>query len=112
MKNNNDNPMIKTRLKSTIALLVSLQLLAACESDNEHFCARYQYVYEQLLEDDVPPYQEMRQQLLANRDNPNKDQAQARFMLFVLEDWRAELKLPQESAKEFCMRVKRWQFFQ
>lgn len=94
-----------------VGLLILSFLLQACESDNEHFCARYQYVYDQLLDDDNPPYGEMKQQLQANMLNPKKDKAQARFMLFVLEDWSSELKPEHETSREFCMRVKRWQSY-
>ncbi len=86
--------------------------LVACESDNEHFCARYQYVYNQLLEDDIPTYSEMRSQLFVNLDDPKKDKEQAKFMLFVLEDWYSEIKPESEPAREFCMRIKRWQHYQ
>ncbi len=92
-------------------LLLMLFLLTACESDNEHFCARYQYVYNQLLEDDIPPYGEMKQQLMENLATPKKDKDQARFMLFVLEDWYSELKPGHEDSREFCMRIKRWEAY-
>lgn len=95
------------RLISIIVL--SSVLLAGCESDNENFCARYQYVYKQLLDDDLPPYGEMKQQLVINLADPKKDQQQARFMLFVLEDWYSDLKPVQEPARDFCLRIKRWQ---
>ncbi|ARN72755.1 hypothetical protein [Oceanicoccus sagamiensis] len=92
-------------------LLMAVILLAACESDNEHFCARYQYVYNQLLEDDLPSYGEMKSQLMENLNNPKKDKEQAKFMLFVLEDWYSEMKTPEEDTREFCMRIQRWQAY-
>ncbi|MEE8058915.1 MAG: hypothetical protein V3T17_13935 [Pseudomonadales bacterium] len=96
-----------------LAFLLSLPiLLLACESDNEHFCARYQYVYEQLLVDDVPPYDEMKLTLVDNLSNPKKDKGQAKFMLFVLEDWYSGFKPEHEPAQDFCMRIKRWQHYQ
>lgn len=103
--------MINVRLiiKRSTLLLVPLLLLAACESDNEHFCARYQYVYNQLLEDDIPPYGEMKQQLVINLSDPKKDEQQAKFMLFVLEDWYSEFKPEHESPQAFCLRIKRWE---
>ncbi|WP_339339592.1 hypothetical protein [uncultured Oceanicoccus sp.] len=93
-------------------LLLAIALMAACESDNEHFCARYQYVYNQLLEDDLPSYTDMKSQLLNNLANPQKNTQQARFMLFVLEDWHSGIKPVQEDPREFCIRIKRWQAYQ
>lgn len=83
--------------------------LVACESKNEHFCARYQYVYDQLLEDDVPNYGEMKSALHETLDNPKKDKDQAKFMLFVLEDWRSGIRPQHESSLAFCLRTQRWQ---
>lgn len=94
-----------------VAVVFFVLALLACGSDNEHFCARYQYVYNQLLEDDLPSYDEMKPQLIANMNNPKKDKEQAKFMLFVLEDWRSEIKPPSEPVKDFCMRVKRWKYY-
>ena len=99
-------------MKNTLISIVVISmvvLLSACEPDNEHFCARYQYVYDQLLEDGLPSYGEMKQQLLADIDNPKKEQEQARFMLFVLEDWYLGAKSDTESSKDFCMRLSRWE---
>ncbi len=88
--------------------LISL-LLVGCESKNEHFCARYQYVYDQLLENDVPDYGEMKSALHETLDNPKKDKDQATFMLFVLEDWRSGIKPQHETSRVFCLRIQRWQ---
>ena len=99
--------LIKTITK--YLLLAASLLLVACESDNEHFCARYQYVYNQLLEDDLPSYGEMKSQLMENLANPKKDKEQARFMLFVLEDWYSEIKPEGEDSRAFCLRIQRWQ---
>ena len=98
-----------SKLISRVALASVLLVLAGCESDNEHFCARYQYVYNQLLDDDIPPYSEMKSQLVANMSDPAKEHEQAKFMLFVLEDWYSELKPEHEDSQAFCMRIKRWQ---
>lgn len=87
--------------------------LGACESDNEHFCARYQYVYKQLLnEHDLPSYAEMRQQLLQDSRDPKKNIDQAQFMLFVLEDWHTGMRPEDESPRDFCMRLLRWKAYQ
>jgi hypothetical protein len=94
---------------SIVGLLLICTL--ACTPENEHFCARYQYVYQQLLEDGLPSYGEMKQQLMAELNKPDKDKDQSRFMLFVLEDWHAELKPEQEPARDFCMRLQRWKAY-
>lgn len=93
-------------------LAVLLGSMLGCESDNEHFCARYQYLYDQLLADDVSDYSEMNSQLLDNMSNPDKDREQAKFMHFVLQDWRMEIKPEHEESRKFCMRMKRWQNYQ
>ncbi len=98
-------------MRFLLTLIIVLSLVA-CESDNEHFCARYQYVYDQLLEEGNPSYLEMKQQLQENSRNPKKNTQQAKFMLFVLEDWNLELKSEGEGSREFCMRSKRWLQYQ
>ncbi len=95
-----------------IATILSAVLLMSCESDNEHFCARYQYLYNQLLVEKLPSYGEMKQSLQDTLANPKKDKDQARFMLFVLEDWYSGMKPEGEPARDFCLRMKRWQGYQ
>ncbi|MFT5692758.1 MAG: hypothetical protein ACI92E_002094 [Oceanicoccus sp.] len=92
-----------------LLMLMTLLMLLACKSENEHFCARYQYVYDQLLADDNPSYSEMRQQLQLNVEDQKKNNHQAKFMLFVLEDWNLEIKPEGEDSKDFCIRSKRWE---
>lgn len=91
-----------------LPIVMTMLMLIACNSENEHFCARYQYVYEQLLVDGNPSYLDMRQQLQLNAEDPKKNNQQAKFMLFVLEDWNLEIKPEGEDSKRFCMRSKRW----
>lgn len=92
-----------------LLILIPVLLLVACKSENEHFCARYQYAYDQLLEEGNPSYAEMRHQLQLNVEDPQKNNQQAKFMLFVLEDWNLEIKPEGEDSKSFCMRSKRWE---
>jgi hypothetical protein len=94
-----------------VFFLVLLSLLLSCESDNEHFCARYHYVYDQLLQEDLPPYGEMKQQLLEKIARSKSGDQQSTFMLFVLEDWYLEFKPQGEPSKAFCLRIKRWQHY-
>lgn len=89
--------------------LLAVLLMAGCESDNEHFCARYHYVFNQLLqEQELPSYAEMRAQLLQDMKNPKKKKEQAQFMLFVLEDWNNGIRPEGEEPRDFCMRTQRW----
>lgn len=92
-----------------LILLLLVVGLSACESDNEHFCARYNYVYSQLLDDEqLPSYMEMRMQLEQNLRDPKKKKEQAQFMLFILEEWHMGIKPDGESPQAFCMRAERW----
>lgn len=92
-----------------VITLMPLFLLAACESDNEHFCARYNYVYSQLLNDpQLPSYMEMRQQLEQNLQDPKKKKEQQQFMLFILEEWHSGMKPEAEEPRAFCLRAQRW----
>lgn len=101
-----------TKWNQWILMLGLALLLGACESDNEHFCARYQYVYNQLLDEpDLPPYTDMKQQLLADLAKAKQADDKAKFMLFILEDWHSEMKPAHEDSRDFCMRAKRWQYY-
>lgn len=92
-----------------ISLLVSI--LSACGDANEHFCARYNYLYDQLAsESDLPSFAEMKQSLLAKIAKDDNDQA--KMMLFVLEDFHIALKPHGEEAYDTCMRLKRWHGYQ
>ena len=93
----------------SISLLATL--LTACTDDNEHFCARYDYLYEQLVsESDLPSYAEMKLSLQHEIDQKSNDQS--KIMLFVLEDFYIDLKPEGEEAFDTCMRLKRWQAYQ
>lgn len=95
--------------KKRFLLAVVTLALVACESDNEHFCARYQYVFKQLLEqEDLPSYAEMRAQLLRDMKDPKKKKEQAQFMLFVLDDWNNGLLPEGQEPREMCMQLQRW----
>lgn len=98
--------------KIIIIKILLLMLLSACADDNEHFCARYAYLYQELeTEPNLPSYGEMKQALLADINNPKKDSDKPRFMLFVLEDHFSEMKPAGEDAQAFCMRMKRWEYY-
>jgi hypothetical protein len=96
-------------------LSVSVMLgvfLVACSSENQSFCSRYQYLYDQLQEEeDLPTYGEMRQKLTDEINDPSKDKDQSQFMLFVLEDWHSGRKPSQETAKDYCLRTERWKAY-
>ena len=93
-------------------LLISLfmALLSACGDANEHFCARYNYLYDQLTsESDLTSFTEMKQSLLEKIANDDSDKA--KMMLFVLEDFHIAIKSEGEEAFDTCMRLKRWQSY-
>ena len=100
-----------TVMKITIIGIAVLFLLSGCSSDNEHFCARYAYVYDQLDDPTLPTYGEMKSQLLAKMAREKGDDDQSKFMLFVLEDHHNRINVGGEDAQAFCMRIKRWESY-
>ena len=94
-----------------IIIAVIAIMLSACTSDNEHFCARYEYVYKQLDDPELPSYDEMKQALQLEINQRPKDSDQQRFMLFVLEEYHLEIKPGHKSPQAFCMDTKRWQYY-
>lgn len=96
--------------KHLLLLIVTL-LLSACASDNEVFCSKYQDLYDELEGGDTPDYSEIKEYLLAELGDPKKDHDEPRFMLFVLEDFHIRRKPANESAKEYCLKVKRWKHY-
>ena len=97
------------RLKAIVIICVIF--LSACESDNEHFCARYEYVYNQLNDPELPSYNEMKQQLQKEIDERAGDNDQQKFMLFVLEDFHIEIKPQHLTPQVFCLESQRWQYY-
>lgn len=91
------------------SLALMLALLVGCESDNEHFCAKYSYYYKELTKPGLIPYRDISDQLRADLINPQKDPDQAKIALFVLNDIVNESKLEGISAQEHCMRSKLWE---
>jgi uncharacterized lipoprotein NlpE involved in copper resistance len=98
-------------MKALVTLLAVVLWLSGCASDNEHFCMRYEYLYEQLSDPDVPPYDEIRLQLLMDLNDPKKDHNHAKMMLFVLEEYQLGIKPEDEPAQAYCVRRQRWQAY-
>ncbi len=97
-------------IKRSVLLVAIVSLLVSCTSDNEHFCARYEYVYNQLLDPELPAISELRQRLeqdISQKKMVEKNQ----FMLFVLNEFELGIKPDYESAQEYCMRRKRWESY-
>lgn len=92
-------------------VFISISALMACESDNEHFCSRYEYVYDQLNDPELPSYNDMKQQLQKEIDERPGDNDQQKFMLFVLEDFNIEIKPQHLKPREFCMQSQRWKYY-
>ena len=80
----------------------------ACSGGDQLYCSRYQYLYNQLLEDDAPPANIIRLAIAKDRQDPSKDQNELDFMEQVLNDFSAELKPNDMSPKEFCLKNKRF----
>lgn len=98
-------------MRVPIGLLLSVFMLSACESDNEHFCAKYAYVYDQLNDPDLPSYGEMKQQLEKEIAERPGDHDQQKLMLFALEDHHIEIKPAHLEAKAFCLQSERWKYY-
>lgn len=88
--------------------LIAVALLGACQSDNEHFCTRYQYLYQQLDDEQLLPYGELKAVLLKDIAKSADQDKRAKMMLMALEDHYAQLVQANESAKDYCMRTQRW----
>lgn len=86
-------------------------ILAACASDNEHFCSKYSYLYKQLQDPDVPPLSEVRENLNAKLKDPSKDHDQPRMMMFVLNDFEMGGKPDHLTAREYCLQAERWKHY-
>ncbi|WP_019530242.1 hypothetical protein [Dasania marina] len=98
------------RFKKTL-VIASLLIIAGCSPDNEHFCARYEYVYAQLNDPELPSYGEMKQALQIEISQKPDDNDQQRFMLFVLEEYHLGIKQGHQTPREFCMATERWQYY-
>lgn len=95
-------------LKYTIILFVMVMLLGGCSSDNEHFCARYQYVYKQLNDASLPSYNELKERLISDINKKKDDNDNEKFMLFVLEDFHSGIKPQDLEVKQWCLEAERW----
>ncbi len=83
--------------------------LMACESENEHFCAKYSYYYKELTQPGLLPYRDLKAQLREELTDPRKDPDRAKIALFVLEDIDNDVVPDHETPQDFCMRRKRCQ---
>lgn len=92
-----------------LAALIIVLILIGCESDNDHFCAKYSYYYTELTQPDILPLFEIRKQLTAELEKKPSDKT--RMMLFVLNEIEAEVKPDSETAQVYCQRRARWNAF-
>jgi hypothetical protein len=97
--------------KKLLLLLPLLSVVLACTSDNEHFCMRYEYVYEQLEDPNAPPLAEIWEQLEMDLKDPDKDHNHTKMMIFVVKEFETGLKPEDESSQDYCMRRERWQAY-
>ena len=96
-------------VKMAIGCVITGLLIAACESENDHFCAKYSYYSKELARPGNLPYRDIKTQLRASLNDDSKDHDQTRIALFVLEDIESDIKGADESAVAFCKRRKRWE---
>lgn len=91
-----------------LSLVIIIISLVSCADENQHFCARYQYVYSQLDDPELPSYETLKFQLIKKiaEDKAGSDHEQ--FMLFVLEDYQLGIKNSNQSSKSYCLDNKRW----
>jgi hypothetical protein len=90
-----------------IPLILSGLILVGCESENEHFCAKYQYFYRELTAPGILPIRDLREQLEKDlAKSPDSDPT--KMALFVLNDIEADVKPEAEEPREYCMRRQRW----
>lgn len=93
--------------RATLFLLLC-QVLLACSGGDQLYCSRYQYLYNQLLEEDAPHENILRLAIAKDRKDPDADQNELDFMEQVLNDFSANLKPNALSPKEFCLKNKRF----
>lgn len=95
-------------MKNLLVVTCALALVG-CESDNDHFCAKYSYYYTELTQPDILPLFEIKRQLTAELEKKPSDKT--RMMLFVLDEIDAEVKPASETAQAYCQRRARWTAF-
>ena len=96
------------KIMARFFLLTAVFLVTACTSDNEHFCVRYEYVYLQLNDPELPSYNELKYDLETIIAKAKDDSDHEKLMLFVLNDFHYGIKPDHEDPKSFWMRKERW----
>lgn len=99
------------RLRLALSALMALAL-AGCADPNEHFCAKYQFFYDELTRPDVMPLILIREQLEDDLNNPKADFEKVTMALFVLTDIEDKRMRHNETPTEFCFRTERWSLYQ
>ena len=92
-----------------LVILAAAVFLAGCESENEHFCSKYSYFYKELTAPGILPVRELRAQLEGEKKSGGSDRERANMALFVLTDIDRKMKPDNESARDYCLRRKRWE---
>ena len=100
-----------SRVKLTVGYVITALLITACESENDHFCAKYSYYAKELTRPGNLPFRDIKAQLRSALEDEGKDHDQTRIALFVLEDIENDIKAADESAIAFCKRRKRWEHY-
>lgn len=94
-----------------LGVVVLCLLCIACEDENEHFCSKYQFYHNRLTEPGVLAFSQLKPQL--NRDLKKKSKAadDAKMALLVIRDIELGLIKKSESARDYCLRRKRWEVY-
>jgi len=92
-----------------LLIFLVVVLLQGCESDNDHFCAKYSFYYGELTQPGILPRQAIRQQLEKKLSLHGSDKT--KMMLFVLNELDADVKRESEPAQEYCLRRQRWKAY-
>lgn len=93
--------------KVTLAALMLLLGLTACESENEHFCSKYSFYHAEITAEDSMPLGDIKtllEQKLAKRPDSDPD----KMALLVVKDIEREFIREGEEPRAYCLRRERW----
>lgn len=91
-----------------LVVILSILFIVACDGGDPLYCSRYQYLYNQLLEQDAPSERTLRKAIARDRLDPSKDQFELDFMEQVLNDFIAGEKPDTMTPQEYCMENERY----
>lgn len=111
MTTKNHRFVVKTSIVGSVAFALIAVMMVACQSDNDHFCAKYSYYYRELTKPGIMPLTDIERQLMDELRSGDKDPDKTKMALFVLRDVADQMKPSGEEAQDYCQRLKLWQRF-